>query len=47
MTKSHRRRWCSVAVCGNRMKVGLHSALESMLTDPQIRSRPCSISNGS
>jgi len=21
MTKSHRRRWCSMAVCGNRMKV--------------------------
>lgn len=20
-TKSHRRRWCSMAVCGNRMKV--------------------------
>ncbi|NEJ40784.1 CGNR zinc finger domain-containing protein, partial [Rhizobium ruizarguesonis] len=20
-TKSHRRRWCSMALCGNRMKV--------------------------
>nr|WP_237656265.1 CGNR zinc finger domain-containing protein [Kosakonia sp. MH5] len=21
MSKSHRRRWCSMAACGNRMKV--------------------------
>jgi len=25
-TKSHRRRWCSMAVCGNRMKVALFRA---------------------
>ncbi|WP_043316444.1 ABATE domain-containing protein [Microbulbifer sp. HZ11] len=23
-TKSHRRRWCSMALCGNRMKVAAH-----------------------
>jgi predicted RNA-binding Zn ribbon-like protein len=26
LTKSHRRRWCSMAVCGNRMKVAAFRA---------------------
>jgi predicted RNA-binding Zn ribbon-like protein len=25
-TKSHRRRWCSMAICGNRMKVAAFRA---------------------
>lgn len=25
-TKSHRRRWCSMALCGNRMKVAAYRA---------------------
>ncbi|MCE0494750.1 CGNR zinc finger domain-containing protein [Vibrio salinus] len=27
-TKSHRRRWCSMALCGNRMKVAAHRKRE-------------------
>jgi len=26
LTKSHRRRWCSMAACGNRMKAAAHRA---------------------
>jgi predicted RNA-binding Zn ribbon-like protein len=26
VSKSHRRRWCSMAVCGNRAKVGHYRA---------------------
>ena len=28
-TKSHRRRWCSMAACGNRMKAAAHRARKS------------------
>lgn len=29
LTKSHRRRWCSMAACGNRMKAAAHRARKS------------------
>ena len=29
-TKSHRRRWCSMAACGNRMKAAAHRARKKM-----------------
>ncbi|ARP93762.1 CGNR zinc finger domain-containing protein [Bordetella genomosp. 13] len=29
-TKSHRRRWCSMATCGNRMKAAAHRARKSV-----------------
>lgn len=29
LTKSHRRRWCSMAVCGNRMKVAAFRSRQS------------------
>ena len=29
LTKSHRRRWCSMASCGNRMKAAAHRARKS------------------
>jgi predicted RNA-binding Zn ribbon-like protein len=31
-TKSHRRRWCSMAVCGNREKARAHRQRQSVLT---------------
>lgn len=30
-TKSHRRRWCSMASCGNRMKAAAHRARKSAM----------------
>jgi predicted RNA-binding Zn ribbon-like protein len=34
-TKNHRRRWCSMAVCGNRMKVTAHYRRQRLQARPQ------------
>ena len=45
-TKNHRRRWCSVAVCGNRAKVAAFRARQTAIGDRARRQKPCKKAEG-